>query len=549
MNQLSRIAPFVPLALSAAVLGGLYWLWQQPLSHYDLPPFWLAALAGLTLLAVRLPWYVWLWWLVGLATLAWSQTPGNTLAAGIWELAYLAAFAAGTWWRGLAGLGAVLLGYNLFTTLSLGAFGLALYFSGSAHYVAGAQALTLLPVLFRSALERSRWQLTLGLGLVATVYLALLSGARAVYLPLLVVGVLLAWRLWQERTPLPRLVAGFVGVAAAVVLLDTALPFHPVQAALLPKTAVAKQVSDTSSEGSFGSRLQMWGQTIDIALQAPLGTGNGSFRDVMAAYQQYPSVNFANAHNHYLETAATGGWPRLIVLLGVLGWVLWRGWRGPAWPWALGAAGLWATLAFDITGMYPAVMMLAFAALGAVYAQSRPAQISLSSLSSSAWASRAAAGVGLVAAVVLVLWWYWPCSGVCSASRYLGFRPTVLKEATQLPPAQRLELLEQAAHLNPNSLWVYRAQLQYAQTPNEQLEVLRQLNQKFPLGSPLYYLQQAKLERQLGHNAQAIAVLERGLSRFPADFRPAGVPLGDSVYQGYIRWGQEAPQLLQELQR
>ena len=535
----------VQIALSVAFLASLLWLWQQPSSHYDPAPLWLVVLALGVLLILRLPWYLWAWWGVGIVGVVWSQTPGSTLNVGLWELGYLAAFAAGMWWRGVAGLSVLLLGYNLFTTLSLSAFGLAQYFSGSAHYVAGAQALPLIPWLFRSVLFRSSWQITLGLGLLAMVYLALISGARAVYLPLLAIAVLLVWRLWLEKTPLWRVAAGFAGLALALVLLDFAIPFHPAQSAILPRTAIAKQIADTSSEGSFGSRLQMWDQTLDIAVAEPLGTGNGSFRDVVAAYQQYPSVNFANAHNYYLETTATGGWIRLILLLGMLGWILGRGWRSPAWPWALGAAGLWATLTFDITGMYPSMMLLAFAVLGAVYGQSKSVQVSPT------WAkvNTFTTTTGLVAALVLIAWWYWPCSGTCSTSRHLGFRPLVLQEARQQPPAQRMELLEQTALLNPNSLWVYRAQLQYAQTPDQQLEVLRRINQKFPLASPLYYLQQAELERQLGFKAEAITVLENGLKRFPPDFRPAGVPLGDSVYQGYVRWGKEAPKLLKELKK
>ncbi|GIW34682.1 O-antigen ligase family protein [Meiothermus sp.] len=305
---------------------------------------------------------------MGLVTVFWSYTPSNTLLVGLWELAYLAAFTAGGHLIGFVGLNVFLLGYGLLTTLALAWSGLVMYFSGSAHYVAGAQALVLVP-LAMVWMFRSRWPLLGGLLLTGALYLALMSGSRAVYLPLLLILVLLLYRLWREQISAPRILAGLGTVGLVIFAIDTALPFHPIQTALGTRASIEQQLSDATTEGSFGSRLQMWQQTLNIALQEPLGTGNGSFRDVLAAYQQYPGVLFSSAHNYYLETAATGGWLRLLLLLGILGWILWRGWNSPAWPWALGAAGLWATLAFDITGMYPAVMMLAFASLGAVYGQ------------------------------------------------------------------------------------------------------------------------------------------------------------------------------------
>jgi len=353
-----------------AILASRFWLWQQTFSHYDAMPLGLVGLVlgSLFLLLPRVPRILWAWWGLGLLSILWSLTPGNTLALGLWELAYLAAFAAGGWLVGFVGLNIVLLGYGLLTTLTLAWAGLVMYFSGSSHYVAGAQALVLIP-LAMVWMFRSRWPLLSGILLTGALYLALLSGARAVYLPLTIIALLMVWRLWREGLALWHIGLALGVVVAAVMAIDAALPFSPFQNAWGLKASLTKQVQDVAAEGSIGSRLQMWEQTLNIALQHPLGTGNGSFRDTLAAYLQYPGILFSNAHNYYLETAATGGWLRLLLLLVILGWLLWQGWSSSAWPWALGAAGLWATLAFDVTGMYPAVMMLAFASLGALQGQ------------------------------------------------------------------------------------------------------------------------------------------------------------------------------------
>ena len=151
-------------------------------------------------------------------------------------------------------------------------------------------------------------------------------------------------------------------------------------------------------------------------------------------------------------------------------------------------------------------------------------------------------------AVGLTAWWYWPCAHNCANRRHLGYRPEVLAEAAKLSGFERAALLQQAAHHNPKSLWVYRAKLQYAQTPEEQLAALSQINRTFPFASPSYYWQQAQLAVQLGRKEEAIAALEAGLKRFPTGFRPASTPLGEQNQKTYQDWSLQAPALLKELQ-
>jgi hypothetical protein len=434
-------------------------------------------------------------------------------------------------------LNVLLLGNGILTTLALASGGMFMYFSGSAHYVAGAQALVLLPVAAAS-MFRSRWQLLSGILLASGLFMALMSGARAVYLPLVLICVLSVWRLWRKGIPIRQMVLGFGAIGLLLITIDLALPFSPVQHAIGIKVRVAQQSQDTAPEGSLGSRLLMWDQTLSIAFKEPLGTGNGSFRDVLAAYQKYPSVLFANAHNYYLETAATGGWPRLIALLWLLGWILWQGWRSSAWTWALGSAALWITLAFDITGMYPAVMMLAFASLGTVYGQfqTKPQKSPVICL------------IPVLLGSALTLWWFLPCRSECTTTRHLGYRPEVQRLAPTLPQGQLETFLERVVELNPKSLWAYRTRLRYAQTSVEQLEILRSINARFPLAGPWFYLQQAELATQLGLQDEAIAALHTGLNHFPTDFRPAGIPLGDSIYKQYEAWSLKAPSMLKQLE-
>ena len=530
------------------ILASLFWLWQQTFTHYDAVPLGLVGvvLGALILLMPRVPRILWAWWGLGLLSILWSLTPGNTLALGLWELAYLAAFAAGGWLVGFVGLNVVLLGYGLLTTLTLAWAGLVMYFSGSSHYVAGAQSLVLIP-LAMVWVFRSRWPLLSGILLAGALYLALLSGARAVYLPLTIITFLMVWRLWREGFAPWRIGLALDAVVAAVMAIDATLPFSPVQNALGLKASLTKQVQDVAAEGSIGSRLQMWGQTLNIALQHPLGTGNGSFRDTLAAFLQYPGILFSNAHNYYLETAATGGWLRLLLLLAILGWLLWQGWSSSAWPWALGAAGLWATLAFDVTGMYPAVMMLAFASLGALQNQAKAPLATSFSNKRIDWAIPVA---GLVLAAGLAFWWYWPCEQNCAISRYLGFRSAVLTELEQVSVSKREELLRDAARLNPKSLWVYRTQLEYTQTPQEKIKLLQHIVEVFPLANPTYYLQLAELAVQLNRPKEAIQVLELGLSRFPINF--TGYQSGNffgMLTPSYESWRTRAPELLEQLKK
>jgi hypothetical protein len=413
---------------------------------------------------------------------------------------------------------------GMFSAFSLNALGGATYFSGSVHYVLGAQALMLIPVSLAVLGQRHRFAWLMGVVLILSSFAALASGARAVYLPLMLLLPLGVWRLWRESSGLrwQHLLARVAMVVVSCVVLDVLLPGQPVSSVLFSKTALSTQTGALGASGSFTSRLQMWHQTLQIALEYPFGTGSGSFRDTLPARMKYPTVLFASAHNYYLETAATGGWLRLILLLALLGSSLWRAWRSNNWPIALGVAGLWATFAFDVTGYYPGMMMLAFAGLGMLQADPSEDAAALPRPAGSVlyWGLSGVA-VGLVA------WWFWPCSAAfCAFERHLGQRVSVLQAVSEHPD-ERHVLLEAAVGYNPQSAWVWRAKLVGATDPSKRLWLWQEMARRFPLQSPDVYLEWAKTAQSLGRRQEAREALKLGLARFPDDLIPADGPLLD----------------------
>ena len=281
--------------------------YRAPDSYLIMP-----ALVALVALRVQVSGWVWGWWLWGAVTHIWSLAPGNTHVSTLWELTYLAAFAS-AWWRPVVWVVLGLLGGNaLLDMLSLNAFGLEQYLSGSVHYVGGALLLPLVPLSLVGGLRGKRvwqvvaWSILAGVAL----YGALASGARAVYLPLALVVIVAGIRVAMERVPLRNLAITVLGVSVVVVGLESAQPWHPVMTALGAKASLGTQVESSGERGAFSQRLRFWDQALDIALANPLGAGNGSFEAVIHSYQKYPMAWSNSPHNYYVETLANGGWPQ-----------------------------------------------------------------------------------------------------------------------------------------------------------------------------------------------------------------------------------------------
>lgn len=551
-DALKLISILLMAVAAAAIYSHPYFIWS-------VPPLWLilVAIVVLSLRIRSLPTLASVFFLLGAVTLVWSLTPANTLLNTLWETVYLAALAVGGSVAGFTLLNGWLVLVGLERTLLLDVFNLTHYFSGSAHYLAGAQALLFIPFCLDAAVRNGRWAVRTAatLGAAACLLLILNSGARAVYWPaIIVIGVTLIRILLtsERRGALLAISAAVLTVALAVAAV---LPGPTVWVPLGMKAVTLDQrqadpaggegaaaaVSPTvGEEGGIGSRLKMWDQALRIGFSHPLGTGTGSFRNTIHSFQRHPSVGFSSAHNVFLEVFSTGGWLRAAVLIALLVTSLWNGWNSARWPLALGAVGLWATMSFDITGQMPGIMVLGFWAIGASFPVQR-----FSGPAGRLRTRLALAGVSVLVGIGAVLWWYLPCeTNACATGRHLGYRLEVTRLADRLSPEETRELADRALELNPESLWAWRLWEEQAVGAEEALAASRAVAQKFPLASPELYLRWAENALRLDQPDEARRAIHAGLEAFPADLNPAGVPFGGRGLQ-YSNWLSSAREILE----
>jgi O-antigen ligase len=546
------VAVLVMLAIALSVYRQPVFIWSTP----DLRAV-VGASISLALLLRRLPVLASLFHLLGAGSLLWTLTPANTLLNSLWELVYLAAFASGGSVIGFSLINASLLLFGLERTLLLDIFRLTEYFSGSTHYLAGAQGLLFLPLCLSTATRSTKWpnRIAATLAAAACLLLVLNSGARSVYLPALLVVPLTVLRLALPGAQRLRALAVPVVALSLVSLLAVVLPGPTVSVPLRVKgvdasTQVRTQVQDFApsagtsdrvvEEGGIASRLKMWEQTLHIGIDNPWGTGAGSFRNVVHAFQEFPLIGFSSAHNIFLEVFATGGWPRLIVLVLLLAIVLSKGWSGPRWPVAIGSAGIWATMCFDITYQMPGIMVLAFWSLGASRGKEEPHETVRRRIG----VRTALAIAVLTVSAAFALWWYAPCQGVdCAARRHLGNRPEMLDLARSLEGAESRRVAERAVELNPRSAWAWQLLAEQSREPAERLEATRELARRFPLMSPANYLRWAEAALEVGEVGEARTAVLAGLEVFPPGFSPAGVPMGGRA-ASHRAWLEAADRIL-----
>jgi O-antigen ligase len=161
-------------------------------------------------------------------------------------------------------------------------------------------------------------------GLIAATLL--LSGSRSGLLALgvgTVVQALLGFgRLAVERSleitdhGRPRSRGRLLRVAATLGVLALAVAL----VAWLPGSRATERLRATStSDVSFGARLEAWSATAQLVARAPLrGIGFGAFGDrfpAVAAGETFRGIDWEHAHNDWLELAACGGLPGLALLL------------------------------------------------------------------------------------------------------------------------------------------------------------------------------------------------------------------------------------------
>jgi hypothetical protein len=514
-----RAWPFptrISLAFSLTLVG-LFYLWREPYHLFQEPPlFWAGLGAGLLvflgLFGFGPSLTAWAWWGFGILTLLWSLAPGHTLVAALWEIWPLVALAAGRWRTGFLLLLALLLLDGLYTALALWQTGLVTYVSGSHHYLLGALALGALPLFLARVARQDAYPLASFLLATLALYAALISGARAVYLPLLLLLPLLTFRTAREGLGLLRALLLLMALGTGVAFLEALVPGNAVLNALAFKAGLTQaeaqaQTAQGEGEGipSIGNakaRLLMWRLALRIALDHPLGTGNGSYSQVFEAYMDYPGLDGVwsrSPHNYLLETLATGGFPRLALLLLLL-WPAVRGFWGRDWPWALAVFGLWAPMLFDVSGFYPGYLTLAFLFLGTLGSSPTPR-----------WAG---IGGGLLA-LTLLLYWFWPCQGAACAHRHLYFPPHVAQALAKTSPEGRSTLLREAQKRYPLSPWPFVLALRYEKDPMPRLQLARELARHFPNARESFYQAWAEAARALGNKEETLLALEIGLRHFP----------------------------------
>ncbi|WP_124948869.1 O-antigen ligase family protein [Sulfuriferula thiophila] len=92
-------------------------------------------------------------------------------------------------------------------------------------------------------------------------------------------------------------------------------------------TNIANRSYALSQDASTSARLLMWQSTIKMAIAHPLtGTGWGTFAGIYPAFRSHQENSTAgvSAHNDYLQLAAEGGFPALIILLVMLLGIVWQ---------------------------------------------------------------------------------------------------------------------------------------------------------------------------------------------------------------------------------
>lgn len=487
---------------------------------------------GLVILVVwarRVPTVAWAWWAAGLVTLAWSQAPGHTLLLALWELVFLAGLVVG---RSAFGapivLGALLVNGLLvnLTTAALTPSGTAAFLSGSNLYVAGALALAAFPIAFVTWAKGGKWWLLGAVGAALSLYAVGMSGARAVYVPGALVLLILFWRTWRDGVAWTRLALMTGVLTASVVALDFVAPNAPLRTATVGKLVqTVTTTADFSAGGNFQTRLQMWEAGAHIAARFPQGLGNGAFASVFQAYLEWP-VYFSNfLHNYFLETLVTGGWLRLATLLLLLGAVAWRGWRSAAWPWVAAAVGVWGTLAFDIAGAMPPVMLAAFVVLGAALPRTAREAQSVERPQKTAWPWVSVAGVAV--AVVASAWWFWPCGddGPCRVRHRLAWSAELGTALNFTPPSEQREVLAYARARYGRSLAVAFFEASKAPSDAARIRLLEEIVRAFPYGSLTAYSELADAYERAGRTRQAADVLRLGVQRFSRERSPAGLRL------------------------
>ncbi len=212
----------------------------------------------------------------------------------------------------------------------------------------------------------------LGFAMAAALYASLMSATRGAWLLLPVVTLVLTW---LYRSKLGR--RGWAGIGATLCLMVAVLAVWQPKVIIKPMATgiheIERYLKDPNKAGSWGARLEMWGNSIKIWRENPwLGTGLGDFRHdsqtlvakgesvakgVGESQNLYVAELFGHAHSIYFDALASFGALGVILLVVALIVLPWRHfyryWREAAEPWQrfYALSGLLTVVAFAEFGL------------------------------------------------------------------------------------------------------------------------------------------------------------------------------------------------------
>jgi O-antigen ligase len=206
--------------------------------------------------------------------------------------------------------------------------------------------------------------LLLLLAIAAALYASLMSATRGSWLLLPVVLLVLGWlyRRRISRRGWALATAGLVLFAGTLALWQPATIMKPMQRGV---HEIERYLENPKKAGSWGARLEMWGNSIKIWRQHTwFGTGLGDFsHDSQALVAEGLSANrwvakkYGHAHSIYFDALAAFGAVGVLVLVLALFILPWRYfaryWHEAGHPWErfYALSGLLTVVAFAVFGL------------------------------------------------------------------------------------------------------------------------------------------------------------------------------------------------------
>ncbi|MES2181714.1 MAG: O-antigen ligase family protein [Pseudomonadota bacterium] len=160
-------------------------------------------------------------------------------------------------------------------------------------------------------LTANRWiSLLLGSGLFIISVALFATASRGGIGTWLILLPIMLWACYKYSQS--KLQVAIIPLIAMVAYLCSALLLH---------SSVGDRTLELAQDASITARLMMWQSTIKMALAHPLsGTGWGTFAGYYPAYRSplENTTSGVSAHNDYLQLAAEGGIPAMLLQLGVM---------------------------------------------------------------------------------------------------------------------------------------------------------------------------------------------------------------------------------------